>query len=253
MEESLVNGIEESSLEDPNGASPQLRELPTLRILYLVPHFLVGLRALLGPILLWSALDGKTGWGFLGLVALGFLSDVFDGVVARRLGTSTAGLRQADSWADIVFYICIAVSGWIAYPALLSAYSTPIIVFALVFVVWWIVNLARYGRPCSYHTYLSKIWGFCLLALIIALFGFEYVGIPIWLAIIVGIASYVEDILITCVLPNWTHDVPSLFHALRLRQAVVAECRTGHGPFRGQAELSEAVSRTVTTRAERTC
>ena len=39
------------------------------------------------------------------MIAAGFLSDVYDGILARRWGTETAALRVADSAADTVFYL----------------------------------------------------------------------------------------------------------------------------------------------------
>ena len=43
-------------------------------------------------------------------IALGFLSDIFDGVMARRLGIATATLRRLDSVADAPFYVAAAQS-----------------------------------------------------------------------------------------------------------------------------------------------
>ncbi|MBM0745298.1 CDP-alcohol phosphatidyltransferase family protein (plasmid) [Phormidium sp. CLA17] len=65
-----------------------------------IPWLLVGLRFLLAPFLLLDALDGKTDIGFVVGYTIAVLSDIFDGVIARKLGSSTVGLRQADSWAD---------------------------------------------------------------------------------------------------------------------------------------------------------
>ena len=57
---------------------------------------LVGLRFMIAPLLLLDALNGSTGIGFLGGYIIAVLSDIFDGIIARRLGVSTVALRQAD-------------------------------------------------------------------------------------------------------------------------------------------------------------
>ena len=81
-------------------------------------------------------------------------------------------------------------------------------------MIWWVVNLAKYGQPASYHTYSAKAWGVSLFVATIALFGFGYGGFTLNLAIAVGIIHTVEEIAMMLILPKWTHDVLSIVHAL---------------------------------------
>lgn len=183
-----------------------------------IPISLVVSRALISPFLAWDALDGKTSvWFIVGYLAA-FLSDIFDGVIARRLGVSNAKLRQADSWADVTLYACIAVSAWLGYKDVLIANKVPLLMVIVAQLVWWAVNLVKYGKPASYHTYSAKIWGITLSIAILALFGFDRAGVPLWLSCIVGTIHSIEEIAMTLVLPTWTHDVLSIFHALQLRK-----------------------------------
>ena len=62
-----------------------------------IPGILVALRAAIAPFLLWDAIDGTISVWFIIGYLVGFFSDIFDGVIARRIGVSTAQLRQADS------------------------------------------------------------------------------------------------------------------------------------------------------------
>ena len=45
-----------------------------------------------------------------------FLSDVLDGVIARRTGTATPALRYADTIVDTIFYVAAAVALGVAVP-----------------------------------------------------------------------------------------------------------------------------------------
>lgn len=187
------------------------------RVVESIPTILVLSRFLVAPFLLWDALDGNTTvWFIIGYVA-GFLSDIFDGVIARRLGISNAKLRQADSWADVCFYVCIFVSAWLVYRDIIIAFRLPLLTVVFAQLMWWIVNLVKYGKPASYHTYSAKAWGITLFIATVSLFGFNYAGIALWLAIIVGVIHTLEEIAMTLILSTWTHDVLSIFHALRLR------------------------------------
>jgi CDP-diacylglycerol--glycerol-3-phosphate 3-phosphatidyltransferase len=101
----------------------------------------------------------------------------------------------------------------------ITAFSNPLSAVVGIQLIWWVVNLAKYGQPASYHTYSAKTWGVTLFVATIALFGFGYGGLTLFLAIAVGIIHTLEEIAMTLILPQWTHDVLSIVHALRLRQS----------------------------------
>lgn len=191
------------------------------QVLAAIPAALVGLRVLIAPFLVWDAADGETSIGFLLAFGIAFLSDILDGVIARRLQASTAALRQADSWADRGLYGGVAIATAFAYPDVLITFALPLLWVIGAQLLWWIVNLAKYGKPASYHTYSAKFWGITLLFAVVALFGFNYAGITLWLAIITGIIHSLEEIAMTLILPVWTHDVLSIVHAWKLRAATV--------------------------------
>lgn len=200
----------------PNSTSPKT-------VLQLLPISLVGLRFCLAPILLWDAIDGQTTIWFIAAFAIAVLSDIFDGIIARRLRVSTATLRQADSWADVCLYLCVCASAAFVHPEAIAAARFPLLAVVVAQLIWWGINLGKYGRPASYHTYSAKLWGITLFLATLALFGCNYAGITLWLAAIVGLIHTLEEICMTLLLPVWTHDVLSLFHALRLRQHYLSQ------------------------------
>lgn len=184
-----------------------------------LPATLVVLRFLISPLLLWDAIDGETSIWFISGYIIAFVSDIFDGIIARRLNVSTAQLRQADSWADVCLYLCIAGSAWLAHSDIVIAFAVPLLLVVFVQLVWWVVNLVKYGKPASYHTYSAKLWGITLFIATVALFEFNYAGITLWLAIFVGIIHTLEEIGMTLLLPVWSHDVLSIVHAWELRKS----------------------------------
>lgn len=183
-----------------------------------IPIALIIFRLFMGPLILWDATDGHTTiWFLIGYLAA-FISDIFDGIIARKLGISTPELRQADSWADIALYVCIAISAWLVYPQILINFKIPLLSVVFCQLLWWIVNLVKYGKPASYHTYSAKLWGISLALTIIALFGFNQADIFLWISIIIGIIHTIEEIAMTLILPEWHHDILSLVHAWELRK-----------------------------------
>jgi phosphatidylglycerophosphate synthase len=182
-----------------------------------IPISLVIFRFLVAPFLLWDALDGTTSMWFMVAFVAAFLSDIFDGIIARKLSVSNAQLRQADSWADMTLYSFVVASAWLVHPDVVIACRLPLLSLLAAQLIWWIVNLVKYGQPASYHTYSAKLWGITLFIATMALFGFESAVIPLWISCIVGIIHSIEEIAMTMILPVWTHDVLSIFHALKLR------------------------------------
>jgi CDP-diacylglycerol--glycerol-3-phosphate 3-phosphatidyltransferase len=182
-----------------------------------VPALLVALRLALAPVLLALAWLGRTGALFLALFLVAFLSDVLDGMVARRLGVSTAGLRRADSLADVALYGAVLASAWLTRRAELLAFAPALLAMLASQLLAWLVSALRFGRLPSYHAWSSKAWGVALCVATLVLFGAGD-GRALLLAAVVGVWACLEDVSISLALTESRHDVPSLAHALRLRR-----------------------------------
>lgn len=199
----------------------RIKVLIKMKLVY-VPSILVGIRFAIAPFLLLDALDHQTGAGFLMGYIIAVLSDIFDGIIARRLGVSTARLRQADSWADICLYLCIAMSSWLVFPQIIISYKIPLLIAIAAQLALFTISLIKFKKFPSFHTYTAKIWGLTLLAATIGLFGFDY-DKTLWLAIALCLINSLEEIVMTLMLPEWQCDVLSLFHAINLRQILRSE------------------------------
>jgi phosphatidylglycerophosphate synthase len=187
-----------------------------------IPWLLVGLRVVIAPFLLLDALDGQAKIVFLFLYITGVLSDIFDGIIARRLGVSTVRLRQADGWADIGLYLCVAVSTWLVHPSVILSFQGPLLMAIAFQMSLFAVSLVKFGQFPSFHTYTAKAWGVSLLIAVVSLFGFGN-SAALWVAIGLCLINSLEEILMTLILPQWTHDVLSLVHALKLRSHFLKE------------------------------
>jgi len=185
----------------------------------LVPLALTGLRALLAPIVILLALFAPTPAAFAICLITAFLSDIFDGVIARRLGVATPALRRLDSAADTLFYAACVFAAWHLYPSAITSRIIPLSLLVAVEASRYIVDLAKFRREASYHMWSSKAWGIALFAGFFSLLVFGSMGLAVSLAVYVGIVADLEGLAISVVLRTWQSDVPSLFHALRIRNA----------------------------------
>jgi len=185
-----------------------------------IPWSLVVFRFLLGPaivILAWRIAAPDIWLGILFLA--GPVSDIFDGVLARRLGTATSKLRIADTIVDSAFYVCVLIAvGQVNWPAIRGNMWLIVAVIGLE-SARLVLDLVKFGRIASYHTYTAKIWGLLLMVAVGSVLCF---GSGSWLltaALIWGIVSEVEGMVFSLILQEWVHDVKTLPRAIAIRRA----------------------------------
>lgn len=182
-----------------------------------VPMGLTVLRLLLAPVLVWLVYAGAPGVVFAGVVLVAFVSDYFDGVIARRLGVASAELRHFDSRADLVFYATAAWAVWRLHPDVVRSVAVPGLIVIGLDVVRHVFDFAKFGRDVAYHAWSSKVWGLSLALALVLLMAFGVSRPFVGIAVVLGLIAQIEGLLISVALPVWTHDVPTLIRALRIR------------------------------------
>jgi len=180
--------------------------------LWTVPNLLSAFRLGAAPLLLLLAFNDQR-QAFLWLLALSFLTDAVDGMLARSIGqTSRLGARL-DSWADVAVYTVIAISLFLLWPALVRNEWLAIAAVMVSFIVPAFAGLLRFGRFTSYHTRLVKV---AVAATAIGLF-LMLLDVSTWpfrLAALLAVLAGLEELMITAVLREERSDVVSLWHVL---------------------------------------
>ncbi len=188
-----------------------MKKLPTLLILF---------RLVLGPvmILLTYTYADAIRLVLVILLLLGILSDIFDGIIARSTGVSSARLRRMDSQTDLVFWLCAGWCAWLLNTEIITVNKYAIITIFVMEGMTYVFSIAKFGKETCTHALLSKLWGITLFIAFVSLLGFGHGGVPLALAIIFGIISHLDVYLVILLLPQWTHDVPSCYHAWLIRK-----------------------------------
>lgn len=180
-----------------------------------IPLLLTLLRAALAPLLVYLAIGFPSKVGFGICLTVAFLSDVFDGIIARRLGVATANLRRLDSIADTLFYLAACFAAWHLYPNAILSRAGPIAALILLEVTRYAFDWLKFRREASYHMWSSKLWGIGLFVGFFSLLALGSDNLSLTVAIYLGIVADCEGLAISIALRTWTPDVPSLIHALR--------------------------------------
>jgi phosphatidylglycerophosphate synthase len=188
-----------------------------MRIAIHVPLALTALRALLAPVIVVLAVLYPKPTAFAICLIVALLSDIFDGVIARRLNVATPNLRRLDSIADSIFYVAAVFCAWYLYPEVITEHSAALAVLGALELIRYVFDFKKFGREASYHMWSSKLWGIALCAGFFSLLVFGQSGLAVTAAIYMGIFADIEGLAISVVLNQWRTDVPSLVHAYRLR------------------------------------
>ena len=117
-----------------------------------IPWAMAAGRALLGPVLILGEECGWSGLMMALLVVAALVSDIFDGVLARRWNCDTAGVRLFDTMADTFFYLCVAIALWIGQPQIWRDHAGLLMAVLAAEGMNLALAFAKFGKPASYHS-----------------------------------------------------------------------------------------------------
>jgi cardiolipin synthase (CMP-forming) len=181
-----------------------------------VPNVLCSARIIGSGILLAVAWAENHTAAFILTVAL-LVTDWLDGKLAVFLKQRSAIGPVLDSIADLCMYVAVIVSVLLLYPDVIARNWPWIAAVAGSYALTITAGLVKFHRWPSYHARLAKIsWGAAAIGFI-ALFA-SWSEWPIRVAAALVTIGNLEGVAITLVLPRPETDVPSVFHALRLRR-----------------------------------
>jgi phosphatidylglycerophosphate synthase len=175
-------------------------------------------RALMVLPLILIALARSSGRWVAVILVAGFLTDVYDGVIARHFDVATAGLRRLDSAVDTVFFAGVAACVWRLHPEVVIDNRWLLSIVVGTLLLNHLVEFLKFRREAAYHAWSAKLFALALFASLVGLFASDSaVLVPVALAL--GVLSHLENFAITMALPRWQHDVKSFRHALGLRKS----------------------------------
>jgi phosphatidylglycerophosphate synthase len=151
-------------------------------------------------------------------IIYGLVSDVLDGIIARQQGVSTEKLRRLDSGIDQVFWLSIIASAFIQHPSFFHKNIWYIVVLMSVEALTYVISYARFRKEVATHAITSKLWALTLFATLLQLVQTGDASFWFTLCFYIGIVTRAEIVAILLLLRKWTNDVPSVYHAILIRQ-----------------------------------
>lgn len=181
------------------------------------PNLVTSVRVALAPALLGAGVAGERVW-FGALLASALATDAADGYLARRLDAYSEFGRKLDSIADYLVLFSGLAGIWLLWPDVVRREWAWFAGVMASFFGAMLISFLRLGRVPCYHSWLSKATvAACVVALVPLLAGWTPVPARVVAAfqILVG----VEEVVIAFLVPRHVGEMPSVWHAWRLRRS----------------------------------
>ena len=185
-----------------------------------IPHALIYLRIVLAVCILLFALFDTPQYPFLFciLIVTGIVTDIFDGIIARKVNISSPSLRILDSNVDMIFWTSIFISAIIKFKPFFIQNAWWVFIVLLLEFISYAISYIKFRKTIATHTIFAKVWAVTLLVFFIDLFYTGQSGWAFFVCIATGIVSRIEIIGIILFLKQWETDVPSLFSVNKLNK-----------------------------------
>ena len=180
------------------------------------PNYLSAARLGLMPAALMAAVMHSRPW-FIGLVAGALLTDALDGYLARKLHAESEFGRKLDSAADYLLLLTGIAGIALLWPETMRR-ELPWVIAGLVgFFAVVIYGFVVLGRAPCYHTWATKVLAVALALTLVPLLA-DWTPLPFRIVQTLQVMGSVEELAIALLIPWYEGQVPTVWHAWRLRQ-----------------------------------
>lgn len=186
----------------------------------LTPLILIYSRLVLGVLILVLSIWHAENYDVIAVVflTLGLLTDIFDGIIARNLGISTQKLRRLDSSVDQFFFIAVGTATFIQCPGFFKSNAAKLILIIGLEGSTYLISFFKFRKEIATHSIGAKLWTLVLFATLIEIIMTCKSTVLFDLFFWIGVITRFEIITIILILKEWTNDVPSFYHAIKLRR-----------------------------------
>lgn len=180
------------------------------------PNLLSAFRIACVPVLLALAAQGAR-TAFLVLFAFGLLSDALDGPLARRLGQETAFGARLDQWGDFALWAALPLAAWWLWPETIRREAWYVVLAVSCMLLPTAIAFLKYRAVPGYHTWSVKLGAIAMGVALPLLLLFD-IAWPFRAAALFQIVCAIDELGITWLSAECRNDVPSLWHAARIRR-----------------------------------
>jgi len=158
-----------------------------------IPNILSASRIVLLPVL-FIFISLKMYLSFTVAYALLGMTDMFDGMIARKFNMKSEIGKHLDSYADLFFFLSSAYFIHVLYTDYLHPNMTLFCIFMGILLLSFIVSYVCCGKIILMHTFLAKLCAVLVYFLVISSYFFNTTWF-ITFIICTYIVTFIEEIL----------------------------------------------------------
>ncbi len=185
-----------------------------MRINKNIPNLLSGYRLLIFPVLLFLILK-RVEVAFAWLICINLITDILDGIIARRFNLQTSFGAKLDSAADVTTYAAAIYGVYVFKWVEIEPFKALFFGFVGLYTFSMVVGLIKFKQLPSLHLYSFKIMGYFHGIFLFILFVFGFVKVLFFVALGWGIWACFEEILVLLVLKKMKNNAKGLFWVLK--------------------------------------
>lgn len=177
------------------------------------PYLLIYSRLLMAVFYIFTALCKPLQDPFIISIVLisAVLTDIFDGVLARRFKVDTVHIRQLDSKVDTIFWLALFYVLIVMRHAFVKEYAVELFILILSEVALQLFGYFKFNSSLALHTYSAKVWALMIMATVLQLLLGNTPVVLFKITFIWGLISQLEVALIVFKLKQFRIDVRSFF------------------------------------------
>jgi len=182
-----------------------------------IPNLISFYRLLVFPLILYFIIAGQERL-FAVFLVINLLTDLIDGIIARRFHMETEFGARLDSFADNLTYV-LAFTGLLVFRmADLQPHLISFVIFVAMLVLTVVVSLVKFRKFPSLHLYSTKISGYIQAAFFICTFFIHFYAPLYFLMISWAIMAAIECLIIDMLIPETRSNIKGLFWVLMERK-----------------------------------
>lgn len=152
------------------------------------------------------------------LLIIGLITDIFDGIIARKLNVSTVKLRRMDSFIDQIFWLSALTAAYVICTDFFKENGLLLFTLLGAEALTYVVSYLKFRKEVATHAISSKFWTLTILATLVQIMATCDSGWLFMTCFYIGMITRMEIIAILIIIRKWENDVPSLYHAVMIRK-----------------------------------
>jgi len=145
------------------------------------------------------------------IIVAAILTDIFDGVLARKFKCYSVHLRQLDSKVDTIFWFSVLYLLMVMHSDFMKENAVKLFILLGLEIGVQIFGYFKFNNALALHTYAAKAWAVLIAVAVLQILSGNNAEIIFNVMFAWGLFVQVEVILIILKLKKFRVDVRSLF------------------------------------------